>query len=632
MCGITGFVGEGSQHVLEKMTRTLAYRGPDDEGYFFAPLAAGSMPRAVALGFRRLAIIDLATGAQPMFGEDKRVAVIFNGEIYNYKEIRKRLEARHTFITRSDTEVIVHLYEEKGEEFVKELEGMFAIAVWDTTAEKLILARDRFGEKPLFYAQTPNVFLFGSELKALMGHPLWGGELDRGSLADYLVYEFVPSPGSIFNNVYKLEAGQYLTLKDGKPEVHTYWDIADAAGATLGEHNGLSESRALVMLDQRLDAAVKKMLVSDVPLGVFLSGGVDSSTVTYFAQKHFPGRVKTFSIGFEEQSFDESHYAERVAKRLGTDHKMKMCTEQELIAVLQRIYRLLDEPLADPSLLPTYLLSQFAREEVTVVLGGDGADELLMGYQTFRAARLADWYARLPQKMRTWVIEPLIERLPVSQRYASVDFRLKRFVRDTSEDPLIRNQRWISAFTPEEAHVLLGNAAATYAPLHYVDEISEKVRGRNVFQQLSYAYLKHYMQDNILAKVDRASMFSSLEVRAPFLDPSLAAWIFALPARLKLHGLTGKYLLKRLMAPRIGYQTVYRKKQGFQPPVARWLNGALRSLVDEHLNGSVLRAQGLFDPVLVQRIIEEHRTHKADHRKKLWTLLVFQMWREKYLK
>src|SRR3989338_3378486 len=631
MCGIAGFIGEGSQPLVEKMTRTLSHRGPDGEGYFLAPLAgAGSFLRYAALGHRRLSIIDVAGGAQPMYNEDKSIVVVFNGEIYNYKKIRATLAGRHTFATSSDTEVIVHLYEEKGEDCIVELEGMFALAIWDMKQEKLLLARDRFGEKPLYYFQTPNVFLFGSELKALMVHPEFRRELDTDALRTYMLFECLPAPHTIFRHAYKLEAGHTLTLRQGKIAVKAYWDLADAAAPHRAAFTTTSERDLLAMLDQKLDASVSKMLMSDVPLGVFLSGGLDSSTVAYYAQKNSSKKIETFSIGFSEASFDESPYAAHVAKRLGTVHHTRVFNSQDLLDVIPKIYGLLDDPLADPSLIPTYLLASFARGSVTVALGGDGSDEFFMGYATFQAEKLAHWYMRLPEVVREQIIRPLINKMPASLSYMSLDFRLKRFVNNLGDDAEFRNQRWIAAFAPEELYQLFPNFKLEKNLYEDIAKHLPHVSSLDIYHRLSYLYTRHYLQDYVLAKVDRASMYNSLEVRAPFLDPDLAAFAFALPYQEKVRGLTTKHILKKLMRPRLGRRIVDRKKQGFQPPIAHWLQRELADLVDAHLHKRVLQAQGIFNPGYVARVVDEHRAGTHDHRKKLWTLLVFQMWYKRF--
>ncbi|MFY9462919.1 MAG: asparagine synthase (glutamine-hydrolyzing) [Candidatus Sungiibacteriota bacterium] len=635
MCGITGFFGEGTAEDLRRMNTTLTRRGPDGEGYFSDPAAR------IFLGSRRLAIIDVAGGNQPIANEDGSVVVVLNGEIYNYRELRAQLESRHTFKTHSDTETIVHLYEEEGEALVKKLEGMFAFALWDTQKKTLLLARDRFGEKPLYYASFPGVFIFGSEIKALLAHPAATRELDRAALVAYLQHEYVPAPTTIFKNIRKLPAGHTLTIAaNGTASIWRYWDIQSADGGTPPP--ALSDEKTLIRgLDAHLSRSVKSMLISDVPLGVFLSGGIDSSTIAWYAQEHAEGKINTFSIGFEDASFDESAHAAAAAKRLGTNHTAAIFSDRELLAMLPNLYTYMDEPFADPSLLPTALLSQAARKRLTVALGGDGADELFMGYPTFQAEKLVHWYRLIPRAVREHIIRPLTDSLPSSSQYLSFDYRLKRFIRHTDESPEDRHGAWIGAFSPENLSSLLTEDFKNSVGFSVPSQDNPLTRGLSSLSRLSLDnetmsrvnayYLSHYLEGDILAKVDRASMFASLETRAPFLDPGLAAFIFALPAKYKLRGFKTKYLLKKLMRERLGRDITDRKKHGFQPPISRWLRTDLVPLIREHLNEDALRRGGIFNPAYVAQIIDRHQSGKADFRKELWTLLVFHLWKQHWL-
>lgn len=626
MCGITGFIGRGTAADLRRMNNTLIRRGPDAEGYF------SDASNRIFIGSRRLAIIDIAGGTQPIANEDGTVSVVLNGEIYNYQGLRKRLH-QHTFRTQSDTEAIVHLYEEKGEAFVDELEGMFALALWDGREKKLVLARDRFGEKPLYYAEWDGVFAFGSEIKAVLAHPEARRELDREALLQYLQYEYIPAPQTIFSRVRKLPAGHMMTIQRGAVRIRRYWDIAAAAhSASLSPIP--SEEEATEVLDRLLSRAVSRMLVADVPLGIFLSGGIDSSTVAFYASQHAAKRIKTFSIGFQDASFDESSYASRVASRLGTDHTAADFSGRELLEMIPSLYTYLDEPLADPSLLPAALLSRVARERVTVALGGDGADELFYGYPTFPAEKLLGIYRRIPRVVRERVIRRLIDRLPASSRYLALDYRLKRFIRHTDEAPEVRHAAWIGAFSKQDLPLLLADwkpysRLGTPFPNGAYPSSSP---APDPLTRIGVFYLSHYLQDDILTKADRASMCYSLEVRAPFLDPTLAAFIFSLPSSYKLRGFRTKYLLKRLMETRLGADVVHRRKHGFQPPVSNWLRRELSELVREHLNPETLQKDGIFNPAYVARLIDLHQKGIRDYRKELWTLLVFQLWKSHWYK
>jgi asparagine synthase (glutamine-hydrolysing) len=623
MCGICGIVGRGpiDRDALIRMTSTLRRRGPDDEGFHLEERSDGV---AVAFGFRRLSIIDLAGGNQPMGNEDGTVQLVFNGEIYNYRELRKELEPRgHHFTTNTDTEVIVHLYEELGAHCVSRLNGMFAIALWDAKRGELILARDRFGKKPLYYSELPGTLLFGSEVKALVEHPLCSRELDPEALSRYLALEYVPTPYSIFSKVRKLAGGHVLRWKEGVVSIERYWDLPlDADEPPLTDKFYVEEFRRL------LREAVRRRLMSDVPLGAFLSGGIDSSSVVAMMVDALPASsVKTFSIGFGERSFDESAHARRVASYFGTDHHEEMFTPQVALDLLPTVFEWLDEPFGDASILPTYLLSRFTREHVTVALGGDGSDELLAGYPTFPADRVARLY-RVPRLIHGGVVVPVAERLPVSTANFSFDFKLKRFLRGAAAPEDVRHPTWLGSFSTAEQVALLATPPAD--PLAEQRQILAAASGDRL-ARLIYLYAKTYLQDDILVKVDRASMACSLEVRAPFLDVDLAEFLGRVPSRLKLRGLKTKYLLKRAMVDVLPPGIATRPKKGFGIPVAAWFRGELRDALQDELSPERLRRQGLFEPAEVQRLLSEHLAGRRDHRKALWTLFVFQLWHRRWL-
>lgn len=622
MCGIAGYVGRGDQTILKRMTDAIRRRGPDDEGFFVAD--------GVGLGVRRLSIIDVAGGHQPIATEDGQVHVVFNGEIYNFQEFRRKLEARgHRFATRSDTEVIAHGYEEWGTDCFARLNGMFGLAIWDGREQKLILARDRMGKKPLYWTRQASTLIFGSEIKALLQHPASVRELDPETLSQYLTFEYVATPKSIFKGIFKLEPASFLTWDGRDAVVKPYWQIAFDRERVGSEHENVER------LGELLKQAVERRLISDVPLGIFLSGGIDSSTVAYFAQ-HSGQRQKTFSIGFGDQSFDESSEARRVAKALGTEHYEKQFGVRELLDTLPQVAELLDEPFADPSILPTYLLSKFARERVTVALGGDGGDELFLGYPTFQAHKLAAWYLRLPAVVRRFLIEPLIAALPVSDRNISFDFKLKRFIRGVHQGFAQRDSLWLGAFSDSEKRALLTpefRAAArpdiTYEQTRqYLDD----VRDRAPLEQLAYVYLCTYLMDDILVKVDRASMFASLEVRAPLLDYTVVDFVLSLPLEQKLKGFRTKHLLKALMRDKLPAGITDRAKKGFGIPVAQWLRYELKPFVRELLSPAAITQQGIFEPAAVSRLIAEHDQRRHDHRKTLWTLLMFQLWWRQWMR
>ena len=626
MCGILGIIQGYKEQSADKrtaraMAAAMAHRGPDDEGFFYRG--------PVVLGMRRLAVIDVAGGHQPISNEDGSIWVVFNGEIYNFAALREDLEARgHRFRSQSDTEVIVHLYEEVGDELLQHLNGMFAFALWDERRQRLLVARDRMGEKPLYYTELPNrTFIFASELKALLIHPGIQRRIDLHALRKYLTYEFVPSPHSIIAGVRKLPPAHLLVWEWSGWRTERYWQLS-YKGAKLR----VSAAEAADEVRARLGEAVRKRLVSDVPLGVLLSGGIDSSSVAALACEVAGGRIKTFSIAFDERSFDESSYARAVAGHLGTEHYEQRFTEREMLAVVPDIPRLLDEPLGDASLIPTYLLSRFTRERVTVALGGDGGDELFAGYPTYVAHRLAGYYRALPQVVRERLIEPSVARLPVSMANLSFDYRARRFVRGATMPSGMRHTIWMGSYEPDQQRLLLTPDVIAACPDEEVyDEVREPdfdpaMNGESLVERMMQLDATHYLSECVLVKVDRASMAASLEVRAPFLDHSFIGYVAGLPPGLKLRGLTTKYVLKRAMRSLLPRKIISRRKKGFGIPVAKWLKGDLRELVRDTLSAERLDQQGLFNPGYVRQLMAEHERGAADHRKLLWTLLMFELW------
>jgi asparagine synthase (glutamine-hydrolysing) len=624
VCGICGIAGRDpvDRDALARMTGALRHRGPDDEGFHVEERADGI---GVGLGFRRLSIIDLDTGNQPIANEDGSVHLVFNGEVYNFRELRIELEKRgHRFATNADTEVIVHLYEDLGARCVEALNGMFAFALWDSRRGELLLARDRFGKKPLYYAEVGGTLLFGSELKSLRMHPACPSELDWESLSRYLALEYVPSPWSILQGVKKLPGGHVLRWSNGRAMVERWWDLSFEPGGDERSDEDYADE-----LRERLREAVRRRLVSDVPLGAFLSGGIDSSSVVAMMVESVPpSSVKTFTIGFGERSFDESEHARRVAAHFGTDHHEDVFTPHAMLDLLPRLVDVLDEPFGDASILPTYLLSRFTRESVTVALGGDGSDELLAGYPTFAADRVARFY-RAPRVVHDHVIVPLADRLPVSTANFSFDFKLKRFLRGAGAHPDVRHATWLGSFTPAEQETLLTRVSA-----NAFDEqrrvLATAPTGDHL-ERLIYLYATTYLQDDILFKVDRASMACSLEVRAPFLDLDLVNFLGGVPPRLKLRRLDTKYLLKRAMSGLLPSGIAGRAKKGFGIPVAEWFKGDLREPLLEELSADRIRRQGIFDATAVQTLVNEHMAGRRDHRKQLWTLFMFQLWHRRWV-
>lgn len=583
------------------------------------------MDAHVALGMRRLSIIDLATGDQPVFNEDKAIVAMQNGELYNYRDVRRDLEKKgHRFVTQTDTEIIPHLYEEYGEAFVEHLNGMFAIALWDSQQKKLILARDRFGEKPLYYGVFDGKLLYASEPKALLAHPAVTRELDLDALREYLSFDYVPAPRSIYKGISKLPAAHLLVVQNGEVSTRRYWNL------TWNKNGNIpSIERAAVELRELLSDAVKMRLVSDVPLGILLSGGIDSSTIAALAVQHATDKVKTFSIGFEEDSFDESKFARQVAHHLGTEHYEATLSVGTAADLIGEIGTWLDEPLSDGSLIPTFMLSRFVRHHVTVALGGDGGDELFAGYPMYYGHKVARAYNQIPSFLRTGVVASVVNRLPVSTKNLSFEYKAKRFVRSSSWDIVRRHHSWFGSFSIDEQQELLSDDVRSRTNEDiYRDarDLLQQCDATDDVERMQFLDINFYMAEDILTKVDRAAMAVSLETRAPFLDPRVGQFAASLPLNYKLHGSQGKYILKKAIEPLLPTNILHRKKKGFGIPIADWLKGRLNPLMHDLLAEPRLRAQGLFDPKFVSTLVREHEIGVASHHKQLWTLLVFELW------
>jgi asparagine synthase (glutamine-hydrolysing) len=639
MCGIAGWLklnndaAPNSEAVLHAMCETIVHRGPDSEGLW--------IDDRVALGMRRLSIIDLKTGDQPVFNCDRSVIVMMNGELYNYREVRADLEKRgHKFTTNSDTEILPHLYEEYGEAFIDHVNGMYSFSLWDTRRKKLIIARDRFGEKPLYYGVFDGKLIWASEPKALLANPPVNPEVDLNALRHYVSFDYVPAPMSIYKGVSKLPAAHMIVVEDGEVRVRRYWDLkwrpdhTELNGSVHAKTQRRKEEAADELRDLLSDA-VRMRLVSDVPLGILLSGGIDSSTVAAFATQHATERVKTFSIGFEEDSFDESKYARRVAKHLNTEHyedKLSATTAGDLIS---DIGKWLDEPMSDGSLIPTYLLARFVRKHVTVALGGDGGDELFAGYPMYYAHGVAAKYNAIPAFIRSALIEPVVNALPVSTNNLSFDYKAKRFIRAARFDDVTRHHSWFGSFSREQHEKLFTHDVidATDADIYRgVRELVNASDAKSIVERMQYADINFYLAEDILTKVDRAAMAVSLETRAPFLDPRVGQFAASIPAEYKLKGKSGKVILKEAMKDLLPHDILHRPKKGFGIPIAEWLKGRLNPLMHDMLAPERLRSQGLFNPDCVANLIREHESGAASHHKELWTLLVFQLWFERFLR
>ena len=619
MCGICGVVSLAGEAIdplaLEAMNETLSHRGPDSAGTL--------LDGPVGLAVRRLAIIDLVGGDQPIANEDRTVHVIQNGEIYNYRELRAELErAGHRFTTHSDTEVLVHLYEERGPRFVEALRGMFAVAVWDARQRRVVLARDRFGIKPLYYRVAVDSLSFASELKALLRQPGFSREIDLDALEAFLAFNYVPAPFTIFAEVRKLPPGHLLVWNEAErePALERYVRPAPvSARATRTE----PEAELAEELRTRLRDSVRAHLIADVPVGVLLSGGIDSSALTAFAALESSGPVSTFSIGFEEGSFDERDLARLVAERYATDHH-ELLLRADALELMPQIAAAFDEPFADSSAIPTYLISRLARTQVKVALSGEGGDELFGGYYTYSADSIAPWAGRAAA-----IARPLIERLPSSTAAAALDYRAKRFARAAHLPPLERHHGWKEIFSPDARAVLL--APGRRSSLDPVDLLRARYRetqGSEELARLMDVDTGVYLVDDLLVKTDRASMAHSLEARVPFLDSVVAELALALPVRHKVRGFSKKRLLRKAMAPLLPQEIVRGKKRGFSIPAAAWLRGELEPLAREVLSPAALRNQGFFRPETVARLIDVHVAGREDTSRQLWALLSFSLWHQ----
>ena len=627
MCGITGWINlenkpsQNGEAVLHSMCERMKHRGPDSEGLW--------VENEIALGMRRLSIIDLHTGEQPVYNEDKSIVVVMNGELYNFREVRARLEKRgHQFETQTDTEILPHLYEEYGEAMLEHINGMFAFALWDKNKKKLLIARDKFGEKPLYYGVFDGKLFFASEPKVLLANPAVKAEINLDSLRQYLSFDYVPAPHSIYKNISKLPAAHFLTVENGEIKTRRYWNL------TWEKREIKSLESSAEQLRELLADAVKMRLVSDVPLGILLSGGVDSSTVAAFATQFSTEKVKTFSIGFEEDSFDESKFARQVATHLKTEHYEDKLSVERAADLISEIGLWLDEPMSDGSLIPTFLLSRFVRQHVTVALGGDGGDEIFAGYPMYFAHKVANIYNGIPGVLRNNLIEPIVNNLPVSNKNLSFDYKAKRFVRASKYDLVTRHHSFFGSFSIDEQNKLLSKDVLAKTSDDIYKDAKDLLRicdAKNEIEQMQFLDINFYMAEDILTKVDRASMAVSLETRAPFLDPRIAEFAAQLPLEYKLKGSKGKYILKKAMENLLPNNILHRPKKGFGIPIAEWLRGRLNPLMHALLDSARLKNQGLFDEKFVQKLIKEHETDAASHHKQLWTLLVFQLWYDNFI-
>jgi asparagine synthase (glutamine-hydrolysing) len=626
MCGIVGFVNNGGRAadrgVLEGMNRCIEHRGPDEDGFY--------VNENVGLAMRRLAIIDLAGGQQPIPNEDRTKWIVFNGEIYNYRELREGLIARgHKLYTNSDTEAIVHLYDEYGVDFLQHLRGMFAIAIWDDVDKSLFLARDRVGKKPILYSHQPNGdLIFGSEFTALLKHPSVGREVDHAAIDSYMSYLCVPAPQTAFKQIRKLEPGHWLKWKVGEIETRRYW-LPD-----FSKKIKISETEAIEETTRILRESTKMRMISEVPLGAFLSGGVDSSAVVALMAEASSTPVKTFSIGFEEQDFSELKYAKLVANHVGAEYN-EFIVRPNALEVLPTLVEHYGEPYADSSAIPTYYVARETRKHVTVALNGDGGDESFAGYERYMAMEIAEHYKRIPSAVRRALIEGPINMLPSSEMKKSRVRDVQRFFTSANEDVLPRYHRWMSTFKPAvRAEMYTAEFKASLNgsnPAGVLGQWFEKAKGLGVLDSTLLADQMTYLPNDLLVKVDIATMANSLEARSPFLDHKMIEFAASLPENLKMSRFRTKSLLKKVAAKLVPPEVIYRRKMGFGVPVGNWMRGEMKDFVRGVLLSETALKRGVVKPEIIQKYVSEHTNGEQDHAFQVWTLLMLELWYQRFI-
>ncbi|MEE9501352.1 MAG: asparagine synthase (glutamine-hydrolyzing) [Candidatus Aminicenantaceae bacterium] len=637
MCGICGIAktdnGEPvSRSLLSSMCATIVHRGPDDEGIF--------VQNNVGLGVRRLSIIDVEGGHQPLSNEDGSVWVAHNGEIYNFPELREELiTCGHTFKTRTDTETIVHSYEEWGEHCFQKFRGMFAFALWDDRTKRLLVGRDRMGIKPFYYTLIENkarTLVFGSELKTILVHPDVKRALEPQALDLYLTFEYIPEPLSAFQNIYKLPAGTFLIYEKGKILIERYWDVnweqEEEASTTT---RGVSLASIEDELYERLKESVKARLLSDVPLGAFLSGGIDSSAIVGLMHELGVSPIKTFSIGFEDATYNELEHARRISQKFHTDHE-EFILKPQALELTEKLIRHLDEPFGDFSIFPTYLVSKMARSHVKVILSGDGGDELFAGYEHYQAQKLS----RLP--LVSFLSKPMpavLKKFPPSSKKKGLWNKLRRYAQGFEHPQDLRHFRWMMFLNQKEREDLYSkdfrHELGGIKPFHTIPPLDKLYPQLDRFDDISgelYLDLKSYLVDDILVKVDRMSMATSLETRVPLIDHKVVEYVFQIPGHLKLKGMTTKWIFKKTMERLLPPQNIYRSKEGFSIPIKHWLRNELKELMLHYLSESRIRDAGLFNFGPIKHKIDTHMQGRENYSHQLWALLVFEIWRENFLK
>jgi asparagine synthase (glutamine-hydrolysing) len=625
MCGICGIyyrngVKRADLGEITRMTGTIIHRGPDEDGFY--------VNGNVAMGMRRLSIIDLAGGKQPISNESDDLWVVFNGEIYNYPELRQRIEQKgHRFKTRTDTEIILHCYEEYGDEFITHLRGMFGFALYDEKRKRLVLGRDRIGIKPLYLYEDDEKYIFGSEIKAILKKDGVDRTLDYQALDMFLTLEYIPAPSSIFKRIRKIQPGYMAILSEKGVEEKRYWDITNIEKLRYDD-----EREVFVALREQLRDAVRSHLLSDVPVGAFLSGGIDSSAIVTFMAEEYDKPIKTFSIGFDDASYNELPYAKRIAEKCGTEHH-EYILEPDIVRIVEELIGYIDEPFGDFSIFPTFLVSKVAREHLKVVLSGDGGDELFAGYDTYIADKLYGYYRKLPGVARNLFDQAAKAISPTSQKKGMVNI-LKRYLEGAELPEKLHHARWMIFLNEvEKTHLYTRELLPqldfeeTYAAIVRCFERAEY--GDKLDREL-YVDLKTYLSDDILVKVDRMSMANSLEARVPYLDHRVVEFSFSIPAHLKMKNYKRKYVLKKSMEGILPDEILTKKKQGFSIPIKNWLKNELKPMMHDVLNRESVTRDGLFNWDYIEKTIEDHLSGRANNSHKLWALMVFQMWKKTY--
>jgi asparagine synthase (glutamine-hydrolysing) len=628
MCGICGKIyfdtsKKVDPSLIDRMTSVLNHRGPDDRGVY--------AEANVGLGHQRLSIIDLSSaGHQPMTNEDNSIRIVYNGEIYNFDDLRKELEAKgHVFRSQTDTEVIIHLYEEEGTDCVCRLRGMFAFAIWDFRQQQLFLARDRAGKKPLVYASADGAFLFASEIKSLLKDPAVNTQVNPEALHHYLTYQYVPGPQTIFKGIHKLPPAHRLVLRNGKITLNRYWNLSYSGKLKLAGLSDYKEKFRDVFCE-----AVKIRMRSDVPLGAFLSGGIDSSATVAVMSRFANAPIKTFAIGFEESDFNELQYARTVAQQFQTEHT-EFVVKPDALKILPKIIWHYDEPFADPSAIPTYYVSKLTREHVTVALNGDGGDESFAGYERYIANRLAAVYAKIPFCLREKIIKKAVNRLSYREYRWSFSRRLKRFINGIAEEPAASYVQWLCYFNNEMKESLYAQSfsqqVTAFDSVALTAEMYDKSDADNLLEKTLFADVMLYLPYDLLVKVDIASMAHSLEARSPFLDHKVMEFAASLPASLKLRGLQTKYILKKAFEDLLPKQILYRKKMGFGVPLLRWFQHELKPVAYDILLDHRTTDRGYFKRDAVKLLLDEHAGLQADHSYRIWALLLLELWHRMFI-